>query len=102
MKVDGGAKLTRKEIDELTQLAISKEAKGLAYIIIKEGGELQSPIVKFLGDDLAKKIVDEVGAKEGDIIFFAPGRGLERSKTLPDHQSHAPRRSVRPLLQHLG
>lgn len=70
MKVDGGAKLTRKEIDELTQLAISKEAKGLAYIIIKESGELQSPIVKFLGDDLAKKIVDSVDAKEGDIIFF--------------------------------
>lgn len=70
MKVDGGAKFTRKEIDELTQLAISKEAKGLAYIVIKEGGELQSPIVKFLGDDLAGKIVDQVGAKEGDIIFF--------------------------------
>ncbi|KKP84717.1 MAG: Aspartate-tRNA ligase [Candidatus Moranbacteria bacterium GW2011_GWF2_35_54] len=70
MKVDGGAKLTRKEIDELTQLAISKEAKGLAYIIIKEGGELQSPIVKFLGDDLANKIVKEMEAKEGDIIFF--------------------------------
>ena len=70
MKVDGGAKLTRKEIDELTQSAISKEAKGLAYIIIKEGGELQSPIVKFLGDDLANKIVKEMEAKEGDIIFF--------------------------------
>ncbi|MGW8185178.1 MAG: aspartate--tRNA ligase [Candidatus Moraniibacteriota bacterium] len=70
MKVDGGAKLTRKEIDELTQLAISKEAKGLAYIIIKESGELQSPIVKFLGDDLANKIVNEAGAKAGDIIFF--------------------------------
>lgn len=70
MKVDGGAKLTRKEIDELTQLAISKEAKGLAYIIIKEDGELQSPIVKFLGPDLAAKIVTEVGAKMGDIIFF--------------------------------
>ncbi|MDX9913165.1 MAG: aspartate--tRNA ligase [Candidatus Moranbacteria bacterium] len=70
MKVDGGAKLTRKEIDELTQLAISKEAKGLAYIIVKEGGELQSPIVKFLGDDLASKIVNKMGAKAGDIIFF--------------------------------
>lgn len=70
LKVDGGAKFTRKEIDELTELAKEKEAKGLAYIILKEGGELQSPIVKFLGDDLAKKLVDEVDAKEGDIIFF--------------------------------
>lgn len=70
MKVDGGAKFTRKEIDELTELAKSKGSKGLAYIIIKENGELQSPIVKFLGDDLANKIVKEVGAKEGDIVFF--------------------------------
>ncbi len=70
MKVDGGAKLSRKEIDELTEIAKGKEAKGLAYIIVKEGGELQSPIVKFLGEDLAKKIVEEVGAKGGDIIFF--------------------------------
>ncbi|MDO9231726.1 MAG: aspartate--tRNA ligase [bacterium] len=70
MKVDGGAKLSRKEIDELTELAKSKEAKGLAYIIIKDNGELQSPIVKFLGDDLAKKIVEKVEAKSGDIIFF--------------------------------
>ncbi|MFZ2154263.1 MAG: aspartate--tRNA ligase [Candidatus Moraniibacteriota bacterium] len=70
MKVDGGAKLTRKDIDELTELAKTKEAKGLAYIIVKEGGELQSPIVKFLGQELADKIVAEVGAKTGDIIFF--------------------------------
>lgn len=70
LKVDGGAKFSRKEIDELTEVAKAKGAKGLAYIILKEGGELQSPIVKFLGDDLAKKIVDKLGAKAGDIIFF--------------------------------
>ncbi len=70
LKVDGGGKFSRKEIDELTELAKTKGAKGLAYIVIKEKGELQSPIVKFLGDDLAKKIVEEVGGKPGDIIFF--------------------------------
>jgi len=70
LKVDGGAKFSRKEIDELTEVAKTKGAKGLAYIILKEGGELQSPIVKFLGDDLAKKIVDKLGAKTGDIVFF--------------------------------
>jgi len=70
LKVDGGAKFSRKEIDELTEVAKTKGAKGLAYIILKEGGELQSPIVKFLGDDLAKKIVDRLGAKAGDIVFF--------------------------------
>jgi len=70
LKVDGGAKFSRKEIDELTEIAKSKGAKGLAYIVLKEEGELQSPSVKFLGGDLANKIVAEVGAKVGDIVFF--------------------------------
>ncbi|MDD5290681.1 MAG: aspartate--tRNA ligase [Patescibacteria group bacterium] len=71
LKFDGGAKFTRKEIDELTEVAKAKGAKGLAYLIIKEKGELHSPIVKFLGDKLAKEIVKKVGAKDGDIIFFS-------------------------------
>ncbi len=71
LKVNKGAKFTRREIDELTEIAKSKGAKGLAYLIIKEGGELHSPIIKFIGDDLAKKIVAETKAKAGDIIFFS-------------------------------
>jgi aspartyl-tRNA synthetase len=70
LRVEGGAKFSRKEIDDLTDLARSKEAKGLAYIVLRPEGELQSPIVKFLGDDLARRIVAETGAVEGDIIFF--------------------------------
>ncbi len=80
LKVDGGAKFTRKEIDELTELAQSKGAKGLAYIVLKEGGKLQSPIVKFLGEDISKQIVQEVDAKEGDIIFF----GADEWRTVCD------------------
>jgi aspartyl-tRNA synthetase len=70
LKVDKGADFTRKEIDEFTELAKENEAKGLAYIVIKEDNKLQSPIVKFLGDDLAKKIVEKLEAGKGDIIFF--------------------------------
>ena len=79
MKVDNGSKFSRKDIDELTEIAKSRGAKGLAYITLTpssspstgEGGyELKSPIVKFLGDDLSKKIVKETGAKAGDTIFF--------------------------------
>lgn len=70
MRVEKGSSFSRKDIDELTEIAKTKGAKGLAYIVVKEKGELQSPIVKFLGDDLAKKIVKEVGAKAGDTIFF--------------------------------
>ncbi len=70
LKVDKGAKFTRKEIDDLTALAIEKNAKGLAYIVVKKEGGLQSPIVKFLGEDLAFKIVKKLKAAPGDIIFF--------------------------------
>lgn len=80
LKVDNGARFSRKEIDELTALAQSKGAKGLAYIVLREKGELQSPIVKFLGDDLAKQIIDEVEAKEGDIVFF----GADKWRTVCD------------------
>ena len=69
LKVDGGAKFSRKEIDELTEAAKTKGAKGLAYIILRDG-EVSSPLLKFLGDDLSKKIIAAVDAKDGDIIFF--------------------------------
>lgn len=74
LKVDGGAKFTRKDINELTEIATAKEAKGLAYIVVKDNNELQSPIVKFLGDELASQIVQELEAKSGDIIFFGAGK----------------------------
>ncbi|MDP2709227.1 MAG: aspartate--tRNA ligase [bacterium] len=70
LKVGGGAKFSRKEIDEITEVAKAKGAKGLAYIVVKEQGELQSPIVKFLGGELAQAIVKETEAKAGDIVFF--------------------------------
>ena len=71
----GAAKFSRAQIDELTELVKQRGAKGLAYIIIKDVGtqnviSLQSPIVKFLGDELAGKIVQQVKGKPGDIIFF--------------------------------
>ncbi|MEK7136982.1 MAG: aspartate--tRNA ligase, partial [Patescibacteria group bacterium] len=69
LRVPKGAELTRKEIDELTVLAQNHGAKGLAYVVLKPEG-LQSPIVKFLGDDLAQKLMKEVGAHVGDIVFF--------------------------------
>ncbi len=79
--VPKGASFTRKDIDELTETAKIYGAKGLAYILVKEN-ELQSPIVKFLGDDLAQKIMAEVGAKAGDAVFFAADVWLTACKSL--------------------
>jgi len=70
----GAAKFSRGQIDELTEFVKGYGAKGLAYIVVEESGELKSPINKFLGDDLAKKIVEIVGAKAGDIVFFGADR----------------------------
>ena len=87
MKVEDGGKFTRKEIDELTKLAQSKEAKGLAYIIVHED-KLQSPIVKFLGEDLCKKIVQQLEAKPGGHCFSL-GRMNGELFVMPWGQSEA-------------
>lgn len=65
-------KFSRKDIDDLTDMVKSLGAAGLAYIKVNSDG-LQSPIVKFLGDT-ADKIVKEMNAKPGDIIFFGAGK----------------------------
>ncbi|GAA0784633.1 aspartate--tRNA ligase [Marinobacterium sediminicola] len=74
LKVPGGAELTRKIIDEYTKFVGIYGAKGLAWIKVNElekGAEgLQSPIVKFLGDDVAMKVMERLEAKNGDIVFF--------------------------------
>ncbi|MCJ8300157.1 MAG: aspartate--tRNA ligase, partial [Pseudomonadales bacterium] len=74
LKVPGGAKLTRKLIDEYTKFVSIYGARGLAWIKVNElekGAEgLQSPIVKFLGEDVAMAIMQRLGAKNGDLVFF--------------------------------
>jgi aspartyl-tRNA synthetase len=77
MKVESGNIFTRKQIDDLTELAKTKGAKGLAYIQMREEGPA-SPINKFLGDDLINKIIEKVGAKTNDIVFF----GADNFKTV--------------------
>ena len=70
----GGCELTRKEIDGYTKLVGIYGAKGLAYIKVNElakGYEgLQSPILKFLPDEVVDAILQRTGAKDGDLIFF--------------------------------
>jgi aspartyl-tRNA synthetase len=69
LTVTGGAKFSRKDIDELTELAKVYGAKGLAYLIVEEEG-IRAPIAKFF-EDGGKSLVETAGAKVGDIVFFA-------------------------------
>ncbi|WP_218314960.1 aspartate--tRNA ligase [Halomonas sp. 18071143] len=73
LRVPGGAKLSRKEIDEYTKFVGIYGAKGLAWIKVNERAKglegLQSPIVKFM-ESVVEELLDRVGAEDGDIIFF--------------------------------
>src|SRR5690554_1681069 len=74
LRVPGGAELSRKQIDDYTKYVSIYGAKGLAWIKVNEiekGVEgLQSPIIKFIGDDNTMKIMEKLDAKNGDIVFF--------------------------------
>lgn len=65
----GGATLTRSQIDELTEMARKDGAGGLAYITLAEEGT-KSPILKFLSEGEVSAIIEKTGAQTGDIIFF--------------------------------
>lgn len=70
----GGGRLTRKQIDEYTEFVAIYGAKGLAYIKVNEVASgrdgLQSPILKFLPDDVVAAILKRTAARDGDLIFF--------------------------------
>ena len=65
----GGSKLTRKEIDDLAEHAVSLGAKGLAWIRVGEDG-WQSPIVKFLSGREKELLAETLAMEPGDIVFF--------------------------------
>ena len=70
IKIPGGASYSRKEIDDITKLAVSFGAKALANIIYQEDGTAKSPVLKFVTEEQAQAIQDRAQAKAGDIIFF--------------------------------
>jgi len=74
LRLPKGCKLSRKEIDGYTKYVGIYGARGLAYVKVNElakGREgLQSPILKFLPDDVVDAILERTGAEDGDLIFF--------------------------------
>jgi len=84
LRVPNGSKLSRKDIDNYTKFVSRYGARGLAYIKVNSldsGVEgLQSPILKFLPDDVVMDIMLKVGAQQGDLVFF----GADKSKIVND------------------
>ena len=70
IKIPNIASYSRKEMDDLTKLAVSFGAKALANIIYLEDGTAKSPVLKFLTEEQAQAIQDRAGAKAGDVVFF--------------------------------
>lgn len=69
IRVQGASTLSRSQIDSFTEIAKSEGAGGLAYLIF-ENGEVKSPIAKFLSSDELAAIKTQLGAADGDAIFF--------------------------------
>ena len=80
IRIPGGAKYSRKEIDDITKLAVSFGAKALANIIYNEDGTAKSPVLKFVTEEQAQQIKERAQAQDGDIIFFV----ADRPKTVYD------------------
>jgi aspartyl-tRNA synthetase len=69
----GGASQPRRTLDAWQEWAKQRGAKGLAYVLYKEDGELAGPVAKNLTDAERDGLAAAVGAKPGDCIFFAAG-----------------------------
>ena len=80
IRIPNGAKYSRKEIDDITKLAVSFGAKALANIIYNEDGTAKSPVLKFVTEEQAQQIKERAQAQDGDIIFFV----ADRPKTVYD------------------
>ena len=81
IRVPDGASLSRKQIDNFTEIAKSEGAGGLAYIVY-ENGEARSPIAKFLAEGELAAVRERTGAVDGDAVFFGAGKRATVNKVL--------------------
>ena len=81
IRVPDGANLSRKQIDNFTEIAKSEGAGGLAYIVY-ENGEARSPIAKFLTEGELAAVRERTGAVDGDAVFFGADKRATVNKVL--------------------
>jgi len=80
LRVPGGASISRKVIDAYTKFVSIYGARGLAWIKVNDRAAglegLQSPIIKFMPEDVVTQLIERLDAQTGDIIFF----GADKTK----------------------
>ena len=77
----GNKRASKGQIENLTAIAQQNGLGGLAYIIVNEN-DLQSPIIKFLGEEIAANIIKATDAQVGDIVFFSAADYATANKAL--------------------
>ncbi len=84
LRLPKGGDLSRKEIDDYTQYVSIFGAKGLAYIKVNDRSAgvagLQSPILKFIPENIVETILQRTGAETGDLLFF----GADKARIVND------------------
>ena len=84
LRAPGAATLSRKMIDDYTAFVARYGAKGLAYIKVNDLADgmegLQSPILKFIPQEVVSAVLERVGAQTGDLVFF----GADSAKVVND------------------
>ena len=80
-KEQGNKRMSKGQIENLTAVAQQNGLGGLAYIIVNEN-DLQSPIIKFLGEEIAANIIKATNAQLGDIVFFSAADYATANKAL--------------------
>ncbi|MFL5768818.1 MAG: aspartate--tRNA ligase [Chloroflexota bacterium] len=78
----GLAGATRKETDQLTEQAKRFGAKGLVHLAVQADSELHGPVAKFLSDDLQRRILEQTGAGEGDLILIVADEATTTAEVL--------------------
>lgn len=71
LNAEGQATMPRKRIDALVEFAKGYGAKGLAYLAVNEDGTYKSSFAKFMKEEELAALVDKMGGKPGDLLFFA-------------------------------
>ncbi len=69
----GGASQPRKQLDAWQEWAKQRGARGLAYVLVQEDGELGGPVAKNLSEEERAGLAAHVGAQPGDCVFFGAG-----------------------------
>jgi aspartyl-tRNA synthetase len=83
LRVEGGADLTRKQLDALTEQAKARGAKGLAWVAVEPEG-LRSPLDRFFSDGERDGLRQAIGARPGDLLLLAADRAPVAQTVLGD------------------